>query len=315
MDSIFNKSVNNSIFTESILRYKGFDMQNTNRQDKIDFTRRASFAKFASISALSIGALASTKLNAETIEEAEEKTRKQNYTNINPLYVDSEKMLLPKTQMKLKKDSVGLVVVNPQIDFLSPKGMGWSMYGASIKENNTIENIGMLFRVAKALRIPTFVSYIVWNSQDLKTMPHTPIKNFMRGTKFAYGNGKGLNANDIEQSGADFLPEYKPFILDDKTILTTPRKDFGLKGSDLTMQLRISGIKQVVLCGMDANTHLDSHLRDLLAEGFDVGIVRDATAGAKLPEGDGYLAGLINFRFIANELFFTQDIVQRLQNL
>ncbi len=300
---------------ESILKYRGFIMQKTIEQDKIDFHRRESITRIAKIGALGASVLVGTKLHAETIDEAQEQTRKQNYININPLYVDSDKMLLPKTQMKLQKDSVGLVIVNPQIDFLSPKGVGWSLYGASIKENNTIENIGMLFRVAKALRLPTFVSYVVWNSQDLKTLPKTPMKNFSRGTKLAYGNGKGLNANDIEQSGADFLPEYKPFILDNKTILTTPRKDFGLKGSDLTTQLRISGIKQVILCGMDANVHLDSHLRDLLAEGFEVGVVRDATAGAKLPEGDGYLAGLINFRFIANELFFTPDIVQRLQNM
>ncbi|TLD81180.1 isochorismatase family protein [Helicobacter trogontum] len=284
-------------------------------QDTIDFHRRASFAKIAGVGALGVGALSGVKLQAEEINEATEQIRKQNYININPLYVDSDKVLLPKMQMKLQKDSVGLVVVNPQIDFLSPKGIGWSLYGASIKENNTIENISMLFRVAKALRLPTFVSYVVWNSQDLKILPKTPMKNFVRGTKLAYGNGTGLNANNIEQSGADFLPEYKSFILDNKTILTTPRKDFGLKGSDLTTQLRISGIKQVILCGMDANVHLDSHLRDLLAEGFEVGIVRDATAGAKLPEGDGYLAGLINFRFIAHELFFTADIVQRLQHM
>lgn len=284
-------------------------------KNKINFHRRASFKKIANVGVLGMGLLVSTKLKAETIDETKEQIRKQNYININPLYVDSDKMILPKTQMKLKKDSVGLVVVNPQIDFLSPNGVGWSLYGASIKENNTVENISMLFRVAKALGLPTFVSYVVWNSQDLKTLPKTPIKNFVSGTKFAYSNGRGLNANDIEKSGADFLPEYKQFILDDKTILTTPRKDFGLNGNDLIMQLRISGIKQVILCGMDANVHLDSHLRDLLAEGFEVGVVRDGTAGAKLPEGDGYLAGLINFRFIANEIFFTPDIVHRLQSM
>lgn len=292
--------------------------------DKIDLNRRESFTKMASASILGAeifgaGVLASamvgTKLKAETINEAADRLRTQNYTNINPLYVDSEKMFLPKSQMNLQKDSIGVVVVNPQIDFLSPKGVGWSIYGASIKENNTIDNIGTLFKVTKALRLPTFVSYVVWNGQDMKTMPHTPMKNFIRGTKFAYSNGKGLNANDIDKSGADFLPEYKPFILDDKTTLTNPRKDFGLKGSDLVTQLRINGVRQVILCGMDANTHLDSHLRDLLADGFEVGVVRDATAGAKLPEGDGYLAALINFRFMANELFFTSDIVQRLQQL
>lgn len=286
-------------------------------RDTIDFERRASFAKLAGVGTLGMGVLgAGVNLHAsDDTESEEEKLRKQNYININPLYADSDKMILPKTQMKLQRDSVGLVVVNPQVDFLSPKGIGWNIYGASIKENNTTENIGMLFRVAKALGLPTFVSYVVWNAQDFQTLPRTPMKNFARGTKLAYVGGKGLQANNIEQSGADFLPEYKPYILDNKTILTTPRKDFGLNGSDLSMRLRTSGVRQIILCGMDANAHLDSCMRDLLAEGFEVGVVRDATAGAKLPEGDGYLAGLINFRFLAHEIFFTPDIVQRLQNM
>ncbi|STQ85868.1 cysteine hydrolase [Helicobacter muridarum] len=229
-------------------------------------------------------------------------------------YADSTKMLLPKTPMKLKRDSIGLVLVNPQIDFLSPKGLGWSIYGASIKENKTLENIVLLLRVAKSLRLPTFVTYVVWNKQDLETLGNTPMKNFIRGVKIAYTQGVGLSGNDISDTGADFMPELKPMILDNSTVLTTPRKDFGLIGSDLIAQIRTKGVRQIILCGMDANTHVDSHLRTLLGEGFEVGVVRDATAGAKLPEGDGYLAGLINFRFLANELFWTKDVVQRMQN-
>ncbi len=285
---------------------------------KIDAKRRGSFAKLASIGMLTMGILsANTNISSDMDEEEDsnDNLRKQNYININPEYADKEKMFLPKKEMNLQKGSIGIVVVNPQIDFLSPKGVGWSIYGASIKEHNTIENIGMLFRAAKALRIPVFVSYVVWNKQDLLSIAHTPMKNFIKGTKLAYGVGRGIRANDIDHSGADFIEEYKPYILDNKTILTSPRKDFGLKGNDLNMKLRENGVNQVILCGMDANTHLDSHLRDLLAEGFEVGVVRDATAGAKLPEGDGYLAGLINFRFIANEVFFTPDIIKKLQSI
>lgn len=290
---------------------KGFYMQNKNYD--INLQRRKSFTKLMGIGAVGIGAMNVANLYAKETQD-ERGTQKQNYININPEYVDKDKMFLPKTPMKIQRESVGLVVVNPQIDFLSPKGVGWNIYGASIKENNTTENISLLMRIAKALHIPTFVSYVVWNNQDFATMGRTPIKNFIRGTKLAHGFGEGLNANDIANSGADFLPELKPLILDKKTILATPRKDFGLLGSDLVMQLRINNVKQIILCGMDANTHVDSHLRALSEEGFEVGIARDATAGAKLPEGDGYLAGLINFRFIANELFFSADIVQRLQN-
>ena len=269
----------------------------------MDKERRDSLARLASYS-LALGMIAS----------AAESTSKDEYENINPDYVDSEKMFLPKSQMSLKKDSLALVIVNPQIDFLSPKGVGWNIYGESIKEHRTSENILSLVRAAKALQIPTFVSYCVWNAQDFKVMLQTPINNFIKGTKLCYGKGEGLNANDISNSGANFLPELEPFILDNKTILTTPRKGFGLNGSDLIAKLRMQNIKQVILCGMDANVHVDSHLRDLLAQGFEVGVVRDATAGAKLPEGDGYLAALINFRFLANEVFFTKEIIGRMQS-
>ena len=40
--------------------------------------------------------------------------------------------------------------------------------------------------------------------------------------------------------------------------------------------------------------------------------MRDATAAAKLPEGDGYMAALINFRYIANALWTTDEAVARI---
>ena len=41
-------------------------------------------------------------------------------------------------------------------------------------------------------------------------------------------------------------------------------------------------------------------------------MVRDATAAAILPEGDGYLAAITNFRFIANALWTTEEAVKRI---
>lgn len=230
-----------------------------------------------------------------------------------PDYADKDKMVLPKTPMELKRGGLGLLVVNPQIDFLSPKGVGWNLYGASIKENNTTENILLLLKVAKSLKVPVFVSYIVWNKLDMENIGKSPLANFIRGTKMTYTDGHGLDGNDIANTGADFLPELKPFILDNETVLGRPRKRLGLRDSDLIRHMRIKRVKQVLLCGMDANTHVDSHLRDLIDEGFEVGVARDAIAGAKLPEGDGYLAGLVNFRFLANELFFSAELVERMQ--
>mgnify|MGYP001302775108 FL=1 len=53
-------------------------------------------------------------------------------------------------------------------------------------------------------------------------------------------------------------------------------------------------------------------MRELLEQGFDVAVVRDATAAAMLPEGDGYLAALTNFRYMANALWTTDEAVARI---
>ena len=53
-------------------------------------------------------------------------------------------------------------------------------------------------------------------------------------------------------------------------------------------------------------------MRELMEQGFEVAVVVDATAAAQLPEGDGYEAALVNFRFIANAVWTTDDVAQQL---
>jgi nicotinamidase-related amidase len=50
----------------------------------------------------------------------------------------------------------------------------------------------------------------------------------------------------------------------------------------------------------------------LLEQGFEIAVVKDATAAAKLPEGDGYLAAITNFRYIANAVWTTDEAVARM---
>jgi nicotinamidase-related amidase len=50
----------------------------------------------------------------------------------------------------------------------------------------------------------------------------------------------------------------------------------------------------------------------LLEQGFEVAVIKDATAAAMLPEGDGYLAALINFRYMANAVWTTEEVVAML---
>jgi len=77
------------------------------------------------------------------------------------------------------------------------------------------------------------------------------------------------------------------------------------------LQLRKRGIDKVILGGMSANLCTESHMRELIEQGFEVAVVKDATAAAITPElGDGYQAALINYGFIANAVITTEQAVQ-----
>ncbi len=54
----------------------------------------------------------------------------------------------------------------------------------------------------------------------------------------------------------------------------------------------------------------ESHLRELVEQGFEVAVVKDATAGPRHPEiGDGYAAAVVNYGFIVNAVLATADAV------
>ena len=96
-------------------------------------------------------------------------------------------------------------------------------------------------------------------------------------------------------------------------VVTDPHKVYGPEQNDLVLQLRKQKIDQVILAGMSANLCVQAHMHELLEMGFEIAVVKDATAAAQIPEGDGYLAALVNFRFMANAVWTTDEAVKRLQ--
>ena len=121
-----------------------------------------------------------------------------------------------------------------------------------------------------------------------------------------------LSLEGFEGSGADWLTRYKPYIEDGETVVASPHKVYGPENNDLILQLRKRGIDRVILAGMSANLCVESHLREMLEQGFEVAVVKDATAAAQVPDGDGYAAALVNFRYIANAVWTTDEVKQML---
>ena len=61
-------------------------------------------------------------------------------------YAEPHNPGLPPTDFALDPARAALVVTDPQIDFLSPDGAAWPVFGDSIRENDTVAHIGALLR-------------------------------------------------------------------------------------------------------------------------------------------------------------------------
>ena len=218
---------------------------------------------------------------------------------------------LPDPGMGGDKSNTALVITDPQIDFLSPDGVTWELVGKSVTDNNTVANLDALFKAAKANGIEVFVSPHYYFPTDYGWKFEGALERLMHTIRMFHRAGP-LSLNGFDGSGADWMPQYKKYINDGKTIIASPHKVYGPESNDLALQLRKRGIDRVILAGMSANLCVESHMRELLEMGFEVAIVTDATAAAIVGEVDAYKAAMVNFRFIANTTWTTKQAVAKM---
>lgn len=214
--------------------------------------------------------------------------------------------------MQITSGDTALVLTDPQNDFLSPAGVTWELVGKSVQENSTVEHIEQLLVAAKDNDVPVFVSPHYYFPHDHQWLFGGTLEKKMHEIGMFDRPGP-LDLEGFTGSGADWLEQYKPYLDDGKTVVCSPHKVYGPEQNDLVLQLRKRGIDKVVLAGMSANLCVESHLRELLEQGFEVAVVADATAAAQHPEmGDGYAAALINFRYIAGAVLTTEETVKEM---
>ncbi len=227
-------------------------------------------------------------------------------------YAEPENPGLPPSNMVLDLPRTAVVITDPQIDFLSEDGVTWGLVGKNVTGNKTVENIERLFKAAKANDIIVMISPHYYFPTDHGWKFEGALEKVMHKIGM-FDRPAKPSMEGFENSGADFMPQYKAYIYDGKTVIASPHKVYGPEQNDLVLQLRKQGVDQVILAGMSANLCVQAHMHELLETGFEVAVVKDATAAAIIPEGDGYLAALINFRFMANALWTTDEAVKRLQ--
>ncbi len=166
-------------------------------------------------------------------------------------YAPPKDPALPSGGMVLERGRAALVVTDPQIDFLSEDGVTWGVVGASVEQHGTVENIEKLFKAAKTADMTVAISPHYYYPTDHGWKFGGPLEKLMH--KIGMFDRKGpLSVDGFQGSGADFMPQYKPYIDDGKTIVASPHKVYGPENNDLVLQLRKNRIDQIILADMPA---------------------------------------------------------------
>jgi len=214
--------------------------------------------------------------------------------------------------MQLDLARTALVITDLQNDFLTPGGGAYPLIEASLARNDTARNLERLIVGAKTAAVPVFISPHYYYPHDHRwRAPLTPLEDLAHEVGLV-GRRDPLSVDGFERSGADFPERFKPHLKDGDVIVTSPHKAYSASSNDLLLQLHRRRIEQVLLAGPVGNLCVEAHMRDLIEHGFEIAMVRDATAGAVNEEGDGYAAALVNWRFMAHALWSTDDVMDEL---
>ncbi|MEH6650670.1 MAG: cysteine hydrolase [Motiliproteus sp.] len=219
---------------------------------------------------------------------------------------------LPDPGVVLTKGNTAIVITDPQNDFLSPDGVTWGLVGKSVTENNTVDNIHTLFKIAEKKGVPVFVSPHYYYPQEHKWEHGGALEKAMHSMGMFDRSGQ-LTTRGFDNSGADWLTLYKPYINNGETVVASPHKVYGPETNDMVLQLRKRGIDKIVLAGMSANLCTEAHMREFMEQGFEVQVVSDATAAAQMPGLDGYAAAMTNVRMIANAVRTTAQTAEQFE--
>ena len=148
------------------------------------------------------------------------------------VYADPASPALQKGGMKLDASRAALVVIDPQIDFMSPKGKAWPVVGESVMEHNVVPNLGRLFEACKRAGIVVAISPHYYYPWDHTWKIQGPLEVFQHDIGI-FDRKSPYTLDGFHDSGADFLPEFKKYIDDGQTIICSPHKLYGPQVNDL----------------------------------------------------------------------------------
>lgn len=193
--------------------------------------------------------------------------------------------------------STALIVIDPYNDFISEGGKVWERIRAVAEANNCVHNMSQILNAARKAKLPVFhAMHRRYRAGDYETWKHlAPIqKRAWQSKAFEYGTW-----------GGEFRAEFTP--LPGEIVAMEHWCSSGFANTDLDLQLKRHGIQKLIVIGLIAHTCLEATVRFAAELGYDVTVVRDATADYS--DAEMHAALDVNIPNYASAVVLTSEII------
>ena len=197
----------------------------------------------------------------------------------------------------LNWDTTAIVLVDPQVDVLTPQSVIWDLIGEQVAKRGIVDKLVRLRDEAQNRDIPVFYAWIEVSEEEYAS------RSQRNGLQQLMADRKMM----IPEKGACFAPRLEP---NEKTILLSPRRGPSPSHSDINLQLRQRGIETVVLAGMIANLCIEAHVRELTDAGYNAVVVADAVATTDDATHEATLTG---FGMLATAVLSTDEVMDSMR--
>ena len=201
------------------------------------------------------------------------------------------------------KEITALLVVDPYNDFISEGGKIWPRIKAVAEANNCIPNMLKVLNAARKAKLRVlYAMHHRYRPGDYETWKYVaPIQRaaWQRKT-FEYGTWGG-------EFRAEFVPTPGEIVAKEHWCSS------GFANTDLDLQLKKHGIHQLIVIGLIAHTCIEATVRYAAELGYDVTVVKDATADYS--EEMMHAALDINMPNYASAIVPTEEIVASISAL
>lgn len=201
------------------------------------------------------------------------------------------------TNLKFDKETTALVVIDPYNDFISEGGKLWNRVKAIVEANNCVPNMLEVLYAARRAEIHVFYAmHHRYRRGDYENWKYlAPIQRAAWSHKtFEDGTWGGEIRNE-------FKPQAGEIVVHEHWCSS------GFANTDLDLQLKKHGIHRLITIGLIAHTCVEATVRFAAELGYEVTVVKDATADYSDVEMHAALE--VNLPHYANAIMPTSEVV------